>query len=181
MDIKTTLAIGLLLLSNAVSANNIIPLPACNVPGPYPVEYHATTQAFLNKHGGAIASAGRHPGTGKYFILYDHQAFNSFPAPFQKWIMAHECAHHQLGHTIKPFEAANREKVNRDERAADCRAAQTLSKMSEKEWKQVFAVMSDKQRLDKFAGYPAHIDPAQFGYHNDHADRVATVKRCRIK
>jgi len=180
------IAIALILLSSAASANNLSagydgilsPLPACDVPGPLPVEYYPTTQEWLNSNGGAIASAGRNPKTGRYFIAYDYAAFRTFPLTFQRWILAHECQHHQLKHTERPFQPGNRAKVNQDERAADCAAAKSLANLSKEQWEEITAVMVDSNRIDKFTGFPAHINRKQFGYHNDHKGRVKAVKQC---
>lgn len=185
MAVNTTMSIKnfafvvtLLFVGVAHSKDGIIPLPHCDVPGPAPVEYYATTQRFINSHGGAIATAGRNPANGKYFIMYDKLAFQQFPPAFQRWVFAHECAHHQLGHTQHPYQPANKAKANRDERDADCAAAKNLADLSEQDWNTITATMSDRKLLQQFTGIPDYVNQDQFGYHGDDAERVATVKQC---
>ena len=78
-----------------------------------PAEYIWSRGAYMSMAGQGI--------DGDFFIWIDKDNFSKIPAEHQLQILAHECEHHELGHTqTDALEAMKQGGVDLDEEMADC-------------------------------------------------------------
>jgi len=94
-------------------------------------------------------------------IFYDQAALANMPAVSQLFLMRHECAHHELGHTETYYRnpRVSRALVARFEQEADCSAAQSLQQegISRDEIAQALEIFRDERATSTHLAGPARI------------------------
>ena len=113
--------------------NGVVPVSPTGDASPYDcvindkaVQYSTAPTAFFTEHGGALAFA-IHNKNGRFITVDRESFFNNYLTPeFQHFVLAHECAHHELGHQDKNSAYASAENKKPSEAAADCRAIERL-------------------------------------------------------
>lgn len=136
MEFKT-LIVGLLLIISSHVLAGEVPLPvdhngivtfrpACSIENA-PVKYLYVTDAVLLRNNATTAMAAPDPVTGDPAIFMSFREFQTFSPEFQMWVLAHECAHWELGHIRRSYTASS--VIEYEENAADCKAAHHLVKI----------------------------------------------------
>ena len=107
--------------------------PYCEVGGEE-IFYRPADTKVLWRQGISFAFAGIDPMTGKRQIVFDDWILSQAPPEFQRFVFAHECEHHKLGHTDEWFAAHGMSAPNdhdtsylhNNEKEADCSAIRRL-------------------------------------------------------
>lgn len=168
-----------------VDKNGVVVPPVCRTLNGKIVRHVIVSQEFLNRYNGSLAMAMHHFPTKINQTAFDYKSFQNFAPEFQLWVLAHECAHHQLGHTLFANNDETRRQSNKIEMEADCHAAELLKDLTDEQWDSVFAEMKNEKKIQAAAitgpFTPDVIKTLYPGYHNNHKQRAEHVKQCLSK
>lgn len=109
----------------------------------------------------------------------DKIGFPMMPQAFQTFVLYHECAHHELGHTEKVHAHYDGDVTNW-EPVADCTAAKKLvtAGFSREDFNQLFDAMSNRWLLYNLSWGVKQTGYNQKAYNRTPEQRVQAVKDC---
>lgn len=106
------------------------PIPACQTRGGMPVQFRAVARldtlaiAYIVQRGDRRAARELRreglPSAAGAYVVYNPRLLSRMAPETQRQVLAHECAHHRLGHTENQNPTAREERRNEEE--ADCAA-----------------------------------------------------------
>lgn len=172
MNVVKLAIAALLFLSTAAQADFDLSLgdngfvknvPSCSFRGKPVVLFPTTSHYLASFHvTGAMARMDvRHGGPA---IFYDYAKLKDKDPSFQYWVLAHECAHWELGHPAVPL-GYGHSGVEYEERDADCRAGKNIIKagFSEQQALDLLDLITEDQR--EFLPPNAKQDPTSRSKH----------------
>ena len=120
--------------------------PSCEMNGKR-VYYHKVSQEEMWKQGAGLAMATIDHGLTPWIVI-DGDNMKKFSAPFQYWMLRHECWHHMAAHTKINIQSAMT-KGGEFERISDCGAIDDMVKsgFTDEQFEQLFADMANRDMI----------------------------------
>lgn len=121
-------------MADVTLINEVVPVNKYGMAAPYAcmvddkrIYVSTAPSKMFWENGGALAVAVNSEQHGRAILVDEENFFNSYLTPeFQHFVLAHECAHHTLGHQDKNSAYNGSKNKKPSESAADCQAIQRL-------------------------------------------------------
>lgn len=165
------LTIALLFTSGCVTANPVlftkantwIYFPECHDPLGLKVQWVGVPVETLKKFNAraAVGIRSQTPAFGEYAkVLYNKDSLPYAPDEWIRFILYHECAHHELGHLLPEYKPASIQ----DEWDADCVAVKKLKE--------------ENVPLAKIHLYSRMFLRSKSDTHGDRENRISNMQQC---